>query len=285
MCLLWSDDLVIQISYTFINIVNNILITSSRNLTVVGTPTLVAGPSGQALELNGADQYIDLSSNDNGCLGNPGQCELGLSVTFNLKFVTLTENMYIFSNGGDEPDGFGTAMYYRRNRLFLTVSTKTKEWTVETTLIKVNVFFKVDFSWSEQTGLVLYLDNKEVASTKTFVTKTVTVTVMTKFYIGLSITTNIYANIVIDGWEVTEATKETRDLILVESTTQAETTMESTTEMSTTESTTEMETSTLTSTGKTNETLLQTKIGLKFYIFLFKKERKAEVKDVLILKK
>lgn len=254
----------IQISYTFISIVGNILVTPSRNLTVVGTPTLVAGPSGQALQLNGAGQYIDLSSNDNGCLGNPGQCELGLSVTFNVKFMTLTENMYIFSNGGDEPDGFGTAMYYRRNRLFLTVSTKTKEWTVETTLIKVNVFFKVDFSWSEQTGLVLYLDNKEVASTKTFVTKTVTVTVMTKFYIGLSITTNIYANIVIDGWEVTEATKETRDLILVESTTQAETTTESTTEstteMSTTESTTEMETSTLTPTGKANESLFQTEI-------------------------
>ena len=248
----------VQISYTFISIVSNVLVTQSTNFTVIGNPMLVAGPSGQALQLDGATQYIDLSTNNNGCLGNPGQCQFGLSVTFNLKFVTLTENMYIFSNGGDEPDGFGTAMYYRRNRLFLTVSTKTKEWTVETTSVKVNAFIKVDFSWSEQTGLALYFDDKEVASTKIYVTKTVTVSVMTKFYIGLSITTNIYANIVIDGWTVTEATKETRDLITMETTTEAETTTTemSTTELSTTEmstmdsSTTEMETSSLTSTGK-----------------------------------
>lgn len=253
-------EIIVQISYTFITIINNVLITRSTNYTVIGNPSLVTGPTGQALQLDGATQYIDLSNSDNGCLGNPAQCEFGLSVTFNLKFVTFTENMYIFSNGGDEPDGFGVAMYYRRNRLFLTVSTETREWTVETTLIKVNVFYAVDFSWSEQTGLVLYLDGKEVASTKTYITKTVTVTITTKFYIGLSINTNIFANIVIEGWTVTEATRETRDEIVMETTTEAESTTEtesttemstteSSTEMSTTESSTEMETSTMSSPG------------------------------------
>lgn len=136
--------------------------------------------------------------------------------------MILIENMYIFFNGGDEFDGFGTVMYYRRNRLFLIVSIKIKEWIVETILIKVNVFFKVDFFWSEQIGFVLYLDNKEVAFIKIFVIKIVIVIVMIKFYIGLFIIINIYVNIVIDGWEVTEVTKEIRDIILVESIIQVE---------------------------------------------------------------
>lgn len=127
-------------------------------------------------------------------------------------------------------------------------------------LIKVNVFFKVDFFWSEQIGFVLYLDNKEVAFIKIFVIKIVIVIVMIKFYIGLFIIINIYVNIVIDGWEVTEVTKEIRDLILVESIIQVEIIIELIIEMFIIELIIEMEISIFIFIGKINEFLLEIEI-------------------------
>lgn len=131
-------------------------------------------------------------------------------------------------------------------------------------LIKVNVFFKVDFFWSEQIGFVLYLDNKEVAFIKIFVIKIVIVIVMIKFYIGLFIIINIYVNIVIDGWEVIEVTKEIRDLIFVESIIQVEIIIELIIEliieMFIIELIIEMEISIFIFIGKINEFLLQIEI-------------------------
>lgn len=127
-------------------------------------------------------------------------------------------------------------------------------------LIKVNVFFKVDFFWSEQIGFVLYLDNKEVAFIKIFVIKIVIVIVMIKFYIGLFIIINIYVNIVIDGWEVIEVTKEIRDLIFVESIIQVEIIIELIIEMFIIELIIEMEISIFIFIGKINEFLLEIEI-------------------------
>jgi hypothetical protein len=47
---------------TFIEIIQNVLITESVNITVVGGPTLIEGPSGKVIQLDGSSQYLDLGT-------------------------------------------------------------------------------------------------------------------------------------------------------------------------------------------------------------------------------
>lgn len=100
----------------------NILITASINITVLGSPRLVDLPDGaKAVELNGVDQALDIPRGDRACPWNPEACALGLSAGFRLKVTRVEEAMYIFSNGGDEPNSYGMAMYYSSGRYLLTV--------------------------------------------------------------------------------------------------------------------------------------------------------------------
>ncbi|XP_033756295.1 uncharacterized protein LOC117339040 [Pecten maximus] len=234
------------ISFLFISININVLVTSSASFNLIGSPTLVTGLSGQAIQLDGVGQYIDLSGQIGTCITDLTTCGLGLTMGFNLKVITFTENMYILNFGGDQPDGYGVAMYYRHSRLYLTVSTVTAEWTVFTSKLQVNLFVNIEFSWSIQTGLALYFDGEVVASTTQFITRTVGVTRVTNLYIGFS--SSVYANIVIEGWEITEACKEIASVLDIETTTEAMTT---TTELVTTTTT---EPVTTTTTGPVTTT-------------------------------
>jgi hypothetical protein len=97
------------------------------------------------------------------------------------------------------------------------------EWTVKAS-VNLNVFFNIEYSWSIQAGLSLYFDGNLVAETKTYISREVTVSQYAVGYIGVSIEINIFANIVIDGWTVTEATKETISQVGEETTTDVTTT-------------------------------------------------------------
>ena len=230
---LYIPDLDITVKeYIFLQIIDTSLITISFNFTLIGGITeLVTGKDGSktAIELDGISNYIDYSSSDKGCLWKPMDCKLGLTVSFSLKILMVKEEMYIFTSGADQVDGYGVAMYIRNSRFYCTVSTDVMEWTVYTTAYKLNTFMSVQFSWSVQSGLMLYFDGEIVAQTKIFISRSVTVSAYSKFYIGKSIKADIYANIVIEGWMVKYAAKETADAVLTV-----------TTESSTTESTTGM---------------------------------------------
>jgi hypothetical protein len=86
----WFADSAIQLlirRFTFIKIIQNVLVTYKFNFTVVGGPTLVPNPvGGLSLLLNGLDQYLDLTRpTGENCLWNLEDCDLGLTVTFRLK--------------------------------------------------------------------------------------------------------------------------------------------------------------------------------------------------------
>lgn len=217
-------DIVI-IEITFIRIESNILITPAFNLTIHKSPQLKTENEIVFCGLNGIDQYLELPDQSNTCLGNPLLCDYGMSVKFNMKIKSVKENMYIFTTGGDRPDGYGVAMYYKRSQLYLTISTTTMEWTVKTN-ININVIINIEFSWSIQTGLALFFDGKMVAETKTYISREVTTSVYNVAFIGVSIDIQIYADIDIDGWVVTEATRETLDSVSADSTTEEATTTE-----------------------------------------------------------
>lgn len=145
--------------------------------------------------------------------------------------------MYIFSSGGDEKDNYGVAMYYRYGRFLLTVSSPRQEWTVLTDKILVNVSVNVQYTWSIQFGLSLYLDGIKVASTARPLSRAVAARSTYSFYLGRSTrsSSTVYAAIVIEGWKVVYACKEIDDAVLdpTSTTVTATTTASASTGMST----------------------------------------------------
>ena len=238
-----SGEEVVSTTYIFLEITSSVLVTSSGNITVTGQPTLIDGPTTKAVQLNGIDQYIDLTANTDACIFNPASCKLGLSAAFTLKVLELKEDMYIFTSGGDSVEGQGVAMYYRRGFFFLTVSTENREWTVSVPKAKlmVNVYVSIEFSWSLQTGLELLLDGQIVAQTTTYIQRrTVTVNTFSTFFVGrsLGLQLQVYSKIIIESWTFTVSTRLIREVVLAEETTtvSATTEIESTTTDITTDS-------------------------------------------------
>ncbi|CAG5116409.1 unnamed protein product, partial [Candidula unifasciata] len=214
------------IVYSFIRIDVNRLITREVNFTVTGNPMLVnlsSDSKNLAVQLNGIDQFVNLSSIErSSCLWDPGTCRFGLTVLFGLKVLNLKEGMYIFTSGGDEKDNYGVAMFYRYGKFFLTVSTHMQEWTVFTDKIVVNVSVSVQFSWSIQFGLSLYLDGIKVATSTRFIYRNVLTRKTFNFCLGRSVTVSspaIYAAIIIEGWKVVYACQEIDEAVLEQTTT------------------------------------------------------------------
>ena len=193
--------------FGFLRLVGNILYTATANLqfTLFGTPGFVSGPTGaKALLLNGNDQFVDMGDQTTQCIGNLDNCKLGLTIKFNLKVIKFSKKMYIFSNGGDEKDSYGMAMWYERKRLFLSISTSSKIWTVKTRFTRLNQFTSIRFSWSVQLGIRLYFDGVQVAKTEKYYKRKVK-NLFKKFYLGCSINRKYFSNIVIEGWDIAEA--------------------------------------------------------------------------------
>ncbi|XP_029649426.2 uncharacterized protein LOC115223143 [Octopus sinensis] len=193
----------------FQKIIGNVLVTSSLNFTIFSNVTLVRVTKDVlAANLEGKDQFIAADTLQTTCLSNPENCRLGISISFGMTIKSIKENMFIFTNGGDDPARTGVAMYYTRNQLFLTVSTKSQQWTVSTGKLVVNIYTKITFSWSIHTGLKLFLDDKLVSETEIYLQKNATKVASRKFFIGTSSTKLVFSQIVIAEWQVTFATKE-----------------------------------------------------------------------------
>lgn len=92
-------------------------------------------------------------------------------------------------------------------------STQTRSWTVVTSSIKVNVLVRVEFSWSIQLGLVLYLDGVEVARTTEYTLRNVTATNTRTLLVGKCYTTGKHTAMTIEGLTVAEAPKAVADAV------------------------------------------------------------------------
>ena len=79
-----------------------------------------------------------------------------------LIYLQLTEGSVIFTSGGDVATLYGLAMWYSGGRIYLRVSTSTREWTVFTTDFVQDISINIKFSWSVQTGLALYFNDKVI---------------------------------------------------------------------------------------------------------------------------
>ena len=176
------------------------------NITVVGDIKIVTGAfGGNALKLGGNGQFVDMGKNL-ACFNNMDTCTTGLTVNFNLKILHITDGMTIFDNGGNNLKSYGSTMWVSKGFLFLTVTTKTKQWVVKTNQFQVGVFVKINFSWSSSQGLILMFDDKIVASTIKFIHRTIRGIDSGNMTIGKPFGNGKFAQIIIGSWSITKAT-------------------------------------------------------------------------------
>ena len=117
--------------------------------------------------------------------------------------LQLREGAVIFTSGGDISTSYGLAMWFSGGRVYLRVSTSTREWTVFTTDFQLNIFVNIKFSWSVQTGLVLFFNDRRVAFTEQFVKRTrVDIKRTEEFLVGTTVDKTHFTPMEIEGFEI-----------------------------------------------------------------------------------
>jgi hypothetical protein len=85
------QNMVYRLVFLFIQ--GGVIMTTNNQLTVVGSPTLVAGPvGGLGVLLNGVGQYFELPTSPS-CLVDPSTCNYGLNMKFNLKVLDFNHEV------------------------------------------------------------------------------------------------------------------------------------------------------------------------------------------------
>ena len=115
--------------------------------------------------------YLDVGQNgqfQDQCVSDPDQCINGLTVSFVVQFgngaKTWTADTFIVDTTGQKTlRGIrGFAVYVANRRLYVTVATKKKKWTVsEPLLTGTDVWHHVMFTWQLEKGLVLFNDGMQ----------------------------------------------------------------------------------------------------------------------------
>ena len=122
---------------------------------VHGRPTTRPGVDGNAIYLNGRGQYIDFGR-DVFCVGDPEtSCSAGFTLSFEIRPEQLRENTYFVSSAPVD-------VYYRDGKLTTNVRTPRKQWTVSTSELDPEAWYKVDVSWHPIDGLRLYVNGVKV---------------------------------------------------------------------------------------------------------------------------
>ncbi|RUS80661.1 hypothetical protein EGW08_011565, partial [Elysia chlorotica] len=105
--------------------------------------------------------WVSLSPVSSPCLRDLRNCNLGLTISFSVKFTELVEGGYLFTNCADDPDAAGIAVYYERQRMYFILSTKSVEWVtyVEQNQFNEDKFYNFEITWSAQLGLRVFIDS------------------------------------------------------------------------------------------------------------------------------
>lgn len=107
--------------------------------------------------------YLDVEQFQFECVTDPDQCSNGITVSFVVQFEngakTWTTNTFIVDTIGKKTliGNRGFAVYVVNSRLYVTVLTKRKRWTVSQPLLTgTNVWQHVMFTWQLEKGLVFF---------------------------------------------------------------------------------------------------------------------------------
>ena len=124
---------------------------------LVNGASLVPGRVGQALQLTGQGQYVDLGTHYDSCLGNLDRCPHGFTMSMWLRPRSLAENVYFLAAPS-------YSLYYEDGELKAEVRAQGRSWTAATPRFRAGEWQRVTLAWHEQRGLTL-LVNDEVVDT------------------------------------------------------------------------------------------------------------------------
>lgn len=171
---------------------------------VSGNPHTQPGIIGNAVTLNGRNQYID-AGQDVICGGNIQTCAKGFTLRFKMKPNQLQDNTYFVSSRPVD-------VYYQNNRLVAEVRTPTTVWRTSTPNLRRDAWHQVDVSWHPVDGLVMYVNSQQVDRQTVGLSYDGQYDDGTKhFYIGRANTDMIrerYANAVFDDLQIWEAKRD-----------------------------------------------------------------------------
>ncbi|XP_062591670.1 uncharacterized protein LOC134253173 [Saccostrea cucullata] len=156
----------VHLNLGFTQIIQNVIHTSLQTMfNIHGTATLVNSVNGKAINLTG-NSYITVNNTGfNACLKDIDTCSSGFTLAINVNLHQLTDNTYIVSSGGDLQNHKGIALFYQNNKLHFVVTTTSKQWIVSVpNTLTLNVWHKIELSWSKTSGSLLVIDNNLAGS-------------------------------------------------------------------------------------------------------------------------
>lgn len=102
------------------------------------------------------------------CFSDPGHCsDKGMTVMAWIKLnktsLSNTTSSYIMSSGGQSTKSRGFAVVYLANKYIVILSTKSKQWKLDTPVLPSG-WFNLAFTWREAGQLKLYVNGTHVTS-------------------------------------------------------------------------------------------------------------------------
>lgn len=106
------------------------------------------------------------------CFSDPGLCrDNGLTVTTRIKLDKASSpakpSAYILSSGGQTTKARGFALLRLAKKYILILSTKDKQWKLETSEMP-DGWFNLGFTWENDKLLKLFVDGKLIGTAKAF---------------------------------------------------------------------------------------------------------------------
>lgn len=151
----------VHLNFGFTQIIQHITQTTINiNLNTHGNVSIVSTPTGNGVQLTG-NSYVTVNNTGfNACLKDITSCTSGFTLTINVNLQhQLANNAYIISSGGDLPNHSGIALYNVNNQLHFVVTTSSNQWIVIVpNTLTVNVWHKIELSWSMTSGASLVID-------------------------------------------------------------------------------------------------------------------------------
>ena len=147
---------------------------------------LVPGKLGKALYVGyqQEDGFVDLGEIRGNCFGEPHLCQQGYTLMMWIhRPVVQPPNHYYFCNGGQASSSYGISIHGHLDYLGFQLKTKTK-WYKFSAQVSTNVWHHIGFTWSEQMGLLVYVDGERVLGPSDVVLNSRPSTTYNNFFIG-----------------------------------------------------------------------------------------------------
>jgi hypothetical protein len=205
----FTVDTIYEYRLFFKRIDGDFLVTEAGNFNQFGNLELRTNKNNKlSLTFNGRNQYLRARHQGDVCLSDPDFCYLGITFSFTVRFISLENDMYVYSSCGSNPRSVGFDLRYVNKRFIFTASTRSREWSIEFNDVKTNVFYAYQFSWSVQYGLVFYIDGVEISRTTKYTTRDVSIPEKCSIYIGANQDQSTFANMELEYLHVLLASRE-----------------------------------------------------------------------------